>query len=290
MIFNRRKKQPAESPVEPDETLAAEEADEEAAEEAGEPDEPDHSDEPESDDLEDVDEAESVDAKAEVAADLDVEALDEAEWRADGPYDVTEVGLDVADDDGADEETADDETAADPTDGNGNPRIDLGSMLVTGFAGAELRLQVSEESQQVVSVMLISGDSAIELGAYAAPRTGGFWPELRDELIESATEAGGSAALVEGPFGVELRRLLPVTTPDGEQGYQPSRMWVVEGPRWLLRGILYGQAALEDGVDGPVAPLITAFKQVIVRRDAQAMAPGDLLPLELPKDLTAAEA
>lgn len=79
--------------------------------------------------------------------------------------------------------------------------------------------------------------------------------------------------MVEGPFGVELRRLLPVTTPDGDQGYQPSRMWVVEGPRWLLRGILYGQAALEEGIDGPVAPLLTAFRQVIVRRDQQAMAP-----------------
>lgn len=257
MIFNRRKKQPAESPVEPEEVLVASE----------------------SDDSEDLDDT------AETASELDLEALDEADWRADGPYDVTEVGLGAVDDaePGADPE---------PTEGedSGNPRIDLGSMLVTGFAGAELRLQVSEESQQVVSVMLISGDSAIELGAYAAPRTGGFWPELCEELIESATEAGGSAALVEGPFGVELRRLLPVTTPDGEQGYQPSRMWVVEGPRWLLRGILYGQAALEDGVDGPVAPLITAFREVIVRRDAQAMAPGDLLPLELPKDLTAADA
>ena len=54
-----------------------------------------------------------------------------------------------------------------------------------------------------------------------------------------------------GPFGVELRRLLPVTTPDGEQGYQPSRMWVAEGPRWLLRGIVYGQAAIEERRRGP---------------------------------------
>jgi hypothetical protein len=198
---------------------------------------------------------------------LNLDELDSRDWRSAGPWDVTEIDLE--------EEPP-----------NGQPRIDLGSMLVTGFAGAELRLQVSEEAQQVVSVMLIGGDSAIELGAYAAPRSGGFWPELREELIESATEAGGSAAVVEGPFGVELRRLLPVTTPDGEQGYQPSRMWVVEGPRWLLRGILYGQAALEDGADGPVEPLLTAFRQVVIRRNDQAMAPGELLPLELPQDLT----
>ena len=158
-------------------------------------------------------------------------------------------------------------------------------MIITGFGGAELRLQVAEETQQIVSAMLIKGDSALELGAYAAPRSGGLWPELREEIIEAATEAGGSAALVEGPFGVELRRLLPVTTPDGEQGYQPSRMWVVEGPRWLLRGILYGQAALEEHLDPPVADLLTAFREVVVRRGEEAKSPGDLLPLVIPPDV-----
>jgi hypothetical protein len=164
---------------------------------------------------------------------LDEEALDAQDWRADGPWDASEVELE--------------EDEPDPA----HPRIDLGSMVVTGFPGAELRLQMSEETQQIVSAMLVHGDSALELGAYAAPRSGGLWSELREEIMASATEAGGSASLAEGPFGVELRRLIPVTTPEGEQGYQPSRMWVAEGPRWLLRGIVYGQAALEDGTDSP---------------------------------------
>jgi hypothetical protein len=199
-------------------------------------------------------------------ADLDVAALDSMDWRTDGPFDIDEVDLDA-------------DTEADP------PRIDLGSMVLTVFPGAELRLQVSEETQQIVSAMLVTSDSALEVGAYAAPRSGGLWSELRDEMIESATEAGGSAALIEGPFGVELRRLLPVSTPDGEQGYQPSRMWVAEGPRWLLRGILYGQAALEDGIESPVAELLTAFRHVVVRRGDEPMAPGDLLPLRMPTGL-----
>jgi hypothetical protein len=202
--------------------------------------------------------------------DIDVAGLDARDWRAEGPYDIEEVDLEA-------------DTEDDP------PRIDLGSMVLTGFPGAELRLQVAEETQQIVSAMLVNGDSALELGAYAAPRSGGLWAELRDEIIESATEAGGSAALVEGPFGVELRRLLPVSTPDGEQGYQPSRMWMVEGPRWLLRGIVYGQAALEDGLESPVAELVAAFRNVVVRRGDEAMAPGDLLPLTLPEGVTPAE-
>ena len=211
-----------------------------------------------------AEDAESAEESA--PAELDVDALDSRNWRGAGPWDLTEVDL-----------------AVEPLPGQA--RIDLGSLIITGSGGAELRLQVAEETQQIVSAMLIRGDSALELGAYAAPRSGGLWPELREEIIESATEAGGSAALVEGPFGVELRRLLPVTTPDGEQGYQPSRMWVVEGPRWLLRGILYGQAALEDGLEPPVADLLAAFRDVVVRRGDEARAPGDLLPLSIPADV-----
>jgi hypothetical protein len=200
---------------------------------------------------------------------LDLTALDARDWRTQGPFDISEV---------------------DDVEGSAEmPRIDLGSMVLAGFPGAELRLQMSEETQQIVSAMLIHDDSALELGAYAAPRSGGLWSELREEIMAGATEAGGSASLAEGPFGVELRRLIPVTTPEGEQGYQPSRMWVAEGPRWLLRGIVYGQAALEEGLDSPVAEMLTAFRSVIVRRGDEAMAPGDLLPLVMPQNLVAAD-
>jgi hypothetical protein len=169
-------------------------------------------------------------------------------------------------------------------------------------------LQVAEDTGEIVSAMLVietnlgptvevdpsasideqpqTYSSALELGAYAAPRSGGLWAELRDEISRSATEAGGTASLGEGPFGVELRRLIPVTTPDGEEGYQPSRMWVAEGPRWLLRGIVYGQAAIEDDADSPVvADVLSAFRQVIVRRGEEPMAPGELLPLTMPTNV-----
>lgn len=246
MIFRRRRK---------DDELPADEAAESVTpEETVAPDEPAE------------DEGDDAADEGPDTVELDVDALDSRDWRGAGPWDISEVDLDV-----------------EPLPGRA--RIDLGSMIITGFGGAELRLQVAEETQQIVSAMLIKGDSALELGAYAAPRSGGLWPELREEIVEAATEAGGSAALVEGPFGVELRRLLPVTTPDGEQGYQPSRMWVVEGPRWLLRGIIYGQAGLEDGLEPPVADLLTAFREVVVRRGEEAKSPGDLLPLVIPADV-----
>jgi Protein of unknown function (DUF3710) len=213
----------------------------------------------------------------------DLETLDDVDWRISGPYDVTEV----------DSIESTEESS----------KVDLGSLILTAVPGSELRLQVAEETGEIVSAMLVietiveppasanqktqAYSSALELGAYAAPRSGGLWAELRDEISRSATEAGGTASLGEGPFGVELRRLIPVTTPDGEEGYQPSRMWVAEGPRWLLRGIVYGQAAIEDDADSPVvADVLAAFRQVIVRRGDEAMAPGDLLPLTMPGNVS----
>jgi hypothetical protein len=64
-------------------------------------------------------------------------------------------------------------------------------------------------------------------------------------------------------------------------------MWVAEGPRWLLRGIVYGQAAIEDDAESAVVTdVLFAFRQVIVRRGDEAMAPGDLLPLTMPSDVS----
>ena len=216
----------------------------------------------------------------------DLAALDALDWRGDGPWDVNEV---------------------DDLDGTEQaPKIDLGSLIITGVPGSELRLQVAEETKEIVSAMFViettvpapagqpaqtqTVSSALELGAYAAPRSGGLWAELREEISEAATAQGGSASLREGPFGVELYRFIPVTTPEGEQGYQPSRMWVAEGPRWLLRGIVYGQAAVEDDVESPVvADVLAAFRQVVVRRGEEAMAPGDLLPLSMPSTVAAGD-
>lgn len=198
-------------------------------------------------------------------ADTDWDELDDREWRSDGPFDIEEVDLEV-----------------DPEPGS--PRIDLGSLVLTGFEGLELRLQVSEETKNVVSAMMIKGDSALEVAAFAAPRSGGLWSEVRADMMQSTSESGGSVAVVEGPFGTELRRLLPVKTPDGKKGYQPSRMWVAQGPRWMLRGIVYGQAAVADGLESPVAELLETFRHIVVRRGDDPKAPGDLLPLTMPEN------
>ena len=106
--------------------------------------------------------------------------------------------------------------------------------------------------------------------------------EIRDDLVEEAQQAGGSAELADGPFGTEVRRVMPQTGPNGEQMFHVSRVWFAEGPRWLLRGTLLGEAALAEAGDAKAGPFIEFFRNLIVRRGSKPMVPGELITMELP--------
>src|SRR5665647_1364822 len=61
-------------------------------------------------------------------------------------------------------------------------RLDLGALWLTGVPGMELRLEVEEESQNVVGVTAVLGESAVQLQAFAAPRSEGIWEDIRTEI------------------------------------------------------------------------------------------------------------
>lgn len=190
-------------------------------------------------------------------------SVDARDWRSDGPFDIDEVDL----------------------EGDQVGRMDLGALVITPIDGMEVRFQVEQTSARATAVLLMHRDSAMELSLYAAPRSGGLWKDVRAEVEQISRQQGGTAELVEGPFGVEVRRMMPVTTPEGQQGLQPSRMLMVEGPRWALRAVVYGQAAVN--VDDPAVTqdLREVFRDTVVRRGDQPMPPGNLIPLTLPPEL-----
>jgi len=111
------------------------------------------------------------------------------------------------------------------------PRVDLGSMLVAPLPGLELRLQVDEDAEEVQAVVLAGPDGALELRAFAAPRGGDLWGEIRPRLAADYAQRGGTATEREGRFGTELMCQLTVRTPDGRTGTQPSRVIGVNGAR-----------------------------------------------------------
>ncbi len=258
MIFRRKGK--AESVDEPVEEVADVVADTDAGPDADELDvaEPDTDQEADGDDelpAELADDEEGDDDESE-----DVEDVEDVDWRADGPFDHDEVDL-----------TADEVE-----------RLDLGALILTPWDGMGLQLHVNEANQQVVAALAFWEQSGLELALLAAPTSGGLADELREDLTEEAVEAGGSASTAVGPFGPELRRVLPAEGPSGEQLFQVSRTWFAEGPRWLLRGTLLGEAGLTEDEEGAAAPFVEFFRNVVVRRGAGPMVPGEVIAMTMP--------
>jgi hypothetical protein len=166
-------------------------------------------------------------------------------------------------------------------EGDGIDRADLGSVLVPPIADRELRLQVDEQSGQVRAVMLAGSDGACEFQAFAAPRNGDLWSEVRPQIAADMERRGGQATEREGRWGTELVCQMQVVLPDGTQARQPSRIIGVNGARWLLRGTFLGQPAVEPE---KAQDWEDALASVVVHRGGHAMPVGDALPLVLPDD------
>jgi hypothetical protein len=174
--------------------------------------------------------------------------------RSHGPWDVSEVASSEA-------------------------YVDLGGLWLPGRDGMELRLEVEQETDRVIAATVQLGNSAVQLQAFAAPRTAGIWDEIRKEIASSVTRQGGTADDVPGPFGRELLARVPTRTPDGRTGHQPARFAGVDGPRWFLRAVFHGEAAYETEKAADLEDLV---RGVVVIRGTEAMAPRELLSLSLP--------
>ena len=166
-------------------------------------------------------------------------------------------------------------------EGDGIDRADLGSVLVPPIADRELRLQVDEQSGQVRAVMLAGSDGACEFQAFAAPRNGDLWSEVRPQIAADMERRGGQATEREGRWGTELVCQMPVQRPDGTTATQPSRIIGINGERWMLRASLLGRPALEPDATSDWEDTLA---QIVVRRGAQAMPVGEPLPVNLPDD------
>ena len=166
-------------------------------------------------------------------------------------------------------------------EGDDVARLDLGSLLIEPTPGLELRLQVDERTQEVQAVLLAANDGALEVRAFAAPRGGDLWSDVRPRIAADFAQRGGTATEREGRFGPELLCQLTVRREDGRTATQPSRVIGINGPRWMLRATLLGRPAVEvdDAKDWE-----DVIERIVVRRGAQAMPVGAELPLVMPRE------
>ena len=172
----------------------------------------------------------------------------EASNRANGPWDVSEV---------------------EGPDG----RLDFGALWLRGVDGLQVQAQVDESTGAVGLITASVNQGAVQIQAFAAPRTAGLWADVRGKLRASVTGQGGVIEEQPGEFGVELRGRVP-----GQGALQPVRFVGVDGPRWFLRGLFLGAAA----EPGAVPELEQVFRDIVVVRGAEAMPSGEVRVLRLP--------
>jgi hypothetical protein len=172
---------------------------------------------------------------------------------------------------------------------DGIARIDLGALRLPALPGMDLRVELNAQ-QKVIAATLRSGESFLQLSVFAAPRAGGIWASVREDLAKSASGQGGSLKEVDGPFGPELAGTIVATPPatPGQPAPQPvrrpARFFGVDGPRWFLRGLLSGPAAASPEA---AAALEGAFRAVVVVRGTEPMPVREQLPLTLPAQAAA---
>jgi len=213
----------------------------------------------------------------------DAEAEAEAEPDDLSTDDVAEAEEEAEDDDLEEEAEAGSDRSDGPWDAAERPDregyVDLGGLRLHGREGMELRLELDESTGAVSSATIQLGNSAVQLQAFAAPRSEGLWREIREEIQEGISRQGGHADEVPGPFGRELIARIPARSPDGRTGHTAARFVGVDGPRWFLRAVFSGEA-----VHRPEAAevLEAVVRDLVIVRGAEAMAPRELLPLRLP--------
>ena len=170
---------------------------------------------------------------------------------AKGPYDITEAP-------------------------RGVQRLDLGSLQIPAVTGVEVRVQADPDGT-IQQVVLVYGESALQLGVFAAPRNEGIWDEVRDEIRQSLVADGAAPSERPGEYGQEL--LARMRTPDGTTDL---RFVGVDGPRWMVRGVFQGRAAVDPVAAGP---LLECLHQLVVDRGQEAKPVREPLGLRLPREM-----
>ncbi|MGQ7785982.1 DUF3710 domain-containing protein [Nesterenkonia sp. K-15-9-6] len=172
-----------------------------------------------------------------------------------GPYDVTEV---------------------ETTKGY----IDFGAVLVPAGKEQKVRLDIDQKTKRVVALTISVGQASIQIQPFSAPKSGGTWDEVREQIQDSVVRQKGRIKQLDGRFGKELAARVPTTLKDGRAGWRVARFIGFEGNRWFLRGVVGGRGAIDPQAARDVEDL---FSRLVVVRGDDPLPPRELLPLRPPE-------
>lgn len=164
-----------------------------------------------------------------------------------------------------------------PWDGENAPRdgrlrLDLGSVQLPVPPGAKLVCE-PDPSGPLRAVHVMVPEGRLTVSAFAAPRTGGLWTELVEELATQLHAEGATIRRDRGEWGRELV---------ARNGEVVARVVAVEGPRWLLRGVGTGPAHHALALHEMLREMV---RGTVVVRSPDPLPVRSLLPLVVPDDV-----
>ena len=154
---------------------------------------------------------------------------------------------------------------------DGIARIDLGSVRVPVPEGAQVQVEMDPPSGSVKAVHIVTEQGQVTVSAYAAPRSGGLWQEVSAELTEQLRSDGAKVAPGSGEWGPELSAVV---------GDVALRFVGVDGPRWMLRGVIAGPQSQAAAAPGVLSEIV---RGTIVVRGEAPMPVRAPLPITLPE-------
>jgi hypothetical protein len=152
---------------------------------------------------------------------------------------------------------------------DGLNRLDLGSIRLPVPEGAQLQVEM-DQNKAVRAVHVVTPFGQLTVNAYAAPRSGGLWREVSTELAEQLRGDGATVRSTMGEWGLELMAAL---------GEVSLRFIGVDGPRWMLRGVVAGPPEVAEKSAHALYDLV---RGTVVVRGTQPMPVRTPLELELP--------
>ncbi|NIJ12685.1 hypothetical protein FHU38_003029 [Saccharomonospora amisosensis] len=158
---------------------------------------------------------------------------------------------------------------------DGVARMDLGSVRVPVPDGSQVQVEMDSGSGNVRAVHIVTPQGQVTVTAYAAPRSGGLWREVSNELAEQLRSDGAQVSVGRGEWGMELSAIV---------GEVALRFVGVDGPRWMLRGVIAGPQS--QAAQAPMV-LRDIVRATIVDRGDAPMPVRTPLAITLPEAVAA---
>lgn len=149
--------------------------------------------------------------------------------------------------------------------------INLGSIILPIPHVGDVQVEMGPNGPTMLHLVTKAG--RITPVAFAAPTSGGQWEASAREIAEGLSRDGLATTLEEGPWGKEV-----VGTKDD----LVMRIVGVDGPRWMLRMTMSGQAETADELAGIGRGVIA---RTFVHRGDDPMPAGQVLPVTLPAQM-----